>query len=250
MKLETLKDRIQNAETKVEKKTATIAKKQTLLAKKQDKVRKLGVDPDTFDKYQWRTLGEEKGNEVYWLMCDIEHLGEDIERNKKEIPEIQKAIENYKKQVAGEMEKESILLKEIPESMKRMQTELVAKWDEWDMARRNKINEDHIKLEYREWCKKYTFPEREMIYKTDEQIHSENVSDAKFFILQLYYRVKDITGDVTDWSYIELEDGTGFFPTLNGVVVGKMGKATVHSIYAGGWNIQRLHVRVLVKEWK
>jgi hypothetical protein len=36
--------------------------------------------------------------------------------------------------------------------------------------------------------------------------------------------------------------------SINGTVVGDKGKATVYSIIAGGYNIQKAHYRVLVKE--
>jgi len=67
--------------------------------------------------------------------------------------------------------------------------------------------------------------------------------------MDLYRRVKNITGEITDWSGIHAEVGTWGFTVLNGLVAGKQGKCAVESILAGGYNIQRLHVRVLTYEF-
>lgn len=245
MRIETLKDRIQNAENKIERKTNTIAKKEALILKKQDKIRKFGVDPDA-DKF----VIAKTNSEVYWLMCDIDGLKADIIRNNKEIEEIKVNLEKYKEQLTGEVEKESILLKDIPESMKRMQVELVERWDEWDIKRRNQMVYDYKNLSYDDYKKKYRGTDFMFRYKTDEQIHNSNVQDAKYLILDLYYRVKNITGEITDWSGVHATQGSQGFTVLNGFVVGKEGRAEVESILAGGYNIQRLHIRVLVKEYR
>lgn len=65
----------------------------------------------------------------------------------------------------------------------------------------------------------------------------------------MYYRVKKFTGEITDWSGVHACQGTWGMTVLNGYVVGKEGRAFVESILAGGYNIQRLHIRVLVKEY-
>ena len=67
-------------------------------------------------------------------------------------------------------------------------------------------------------------------------------------IINLYYRVRNITGEIVDWSGISAEVGTQGFPVLTGYVIGKEGRAFVETILAGGYNIQRLHIRVLVHE--
>ena len=82
--------------------------------------------------------------------------------------------------------------------------------------------------------------------KSDEQIHDDNVQAAENLIIDLIYRVRNLTGEITDWSNIRATAGTGGFTVLNGTVVGKEGIACVESITAGGYNIQRLHIRVLV----
>jgi len=245
MRIKTLNDRIQNTVTKIEKKSNTIVKKEALIAKKESKIRTLGFDPSA-DRYEVN----KQSSEVYWLMCDIEWLKEDIKRGSKEIEEAKTSLENYRQQLAGEIEKESILLKDIPESMKLMQTELVKRWDAWDIERRNRMKEDYRTLGWKEFSKKYKYSDVQFKDKTDEQIHNSNVQDAKYLILDLYYRVRKFTGEIIDWSGIRATSGACGMTVLNGYVIGKEGRAEIESILAGGYNIQRLHIRVLVKEFK
>lgn len=229
MTIETLNDRLSKANDKVAKKLNTIAKKTALMEKKQNQITKMDDE-----------------REIYGLKCDIKWLQDDINRLNDEIKETKKTITKYEAQLSGEIEKESIFLKDIPESMKAMQTELVEVWDEFDMGRRNTLRAEYFNLGYSQFIRKYSYYEYELISKTDEEIHNSNMKDAKALIINLYYRVRNITGEVTDWSNICAEQGTHGFTVLNGIVIGKEGKAKVESILAGGYNIQRLHIRVLV----
>lgn len=60
--------------------------------------------------------------------------------------------------------------------------------------------------------------------------------------IDLINRVTDVVGEIVDATHLRfgLNDG------INGVVIGKKGKANVQTIDAGGYNIQRYHYRVLV----
>ena len=89
----------------------------------------------------------------------------------------------------------------------------------------------------------YAMPLWEM---DDAKIHAENYAAGRRLILDLLKRVTKITGPVRSWAGLELTRGN-LGPVLNGVVTGEDGKARVESILAGGYNIQRLHVRTLVK---
>lgn len=220
MTITTLNERIAKAKEKVKKKTITMEKKEAKLAE-------MPKDEDGM-KYRY--------GDSFWLSEDIKRLAKEIEATKA-------TIAKYEKQLAGEMEKESLFATEIPEAMKSLQDELVKRWDEYDKEHRDRINQDRKEMDYKAWCRKYSRNEICVVrYKTDEQIHKDNINDAKVMILDLYNRVKAITGEVTDWRGIHAS-GTA----LNGFVIGKEGRAEVESILAGGYNIQRLHVRVLVK---
>lgn len=240
MKLTTVQDRINNAKAKIERKSGTIEKKTKLIEKKTEQLFKLGYSREA----KW-DAAKADSREAYWMICDIENLEDDIIRLQKEIEETKKSLEKYEGQLTGAIERERILLKEIPDSMKRMQQELVEKWDVWDIERRNQMLLDSRILEYHDFLKKYKGQDTQFRWKTDKQIHDANMEDAKALILDLYYRVKEITGEITDWNGIHCESGN-IGCVLNGFVIGKEGRCEIESIYAGGYNIQRLHIRVLV----
>jgi len=229
MKIETLRDRIEKKEAQIEKKANTINKKYDLIVKKQAKAEKA-------DEQDRR-----------WLECEIETLKDDIKRLGNEIKEAQATLEKYKKQLEGEIEKESQFMTEVPEQAKEMEKQLIEKWDESDKDRRQFYRDEAERLGYADFVKKYKYNAWEYRYESDEQIHDRNVKDARTFVLDLLNRTKAITGEIESWAYVHLTVGTNGYPVLNGYVEGKEGRAMVESIYAGGYNIQRLHVRVLVK---
>jgi hypothetical protein len=85
---------------------------------------------------------------------------------------------------------------------------------------------------------------------SEEEIHKSNTTTADALIRNLWTRVKDICTDVTAID-LHLENGNEWEGiVINGTVKGSTGIATVRSIYAGGYNIQKLHIRTLVQEWK
>ena len=233
MKIETLSERIANAENKIGKKQLTIAKKQTLIAKKKQLL-------------ETKYLANSDSPEALTLKWDIEHYTDDISRLEREIAETTLTLDNYRKQLTGLMERVSVLITDMPDVLKGLQDELVERWDKWDMDRRDRIQADYRELDYKEFSRKYTHADVVFKGKSDEQIHDDNLQSAENLIIDLIYRVRKITGEITDWSDICASAGTGGFTVLNGTVIGKEGIAYVESITAGGYNIQRLHIRVLV----
>lgn len=60
-------------------------------------------------------------------------------------------------------------------------------------------------------------------------------------------RVTKVVGEITDVSALTIGNKQG---ELNGIVAGKDGRARVETIMAGGYDVQCLHYRVLVKKLK
>lgn len=83
---------------------------------------------------------------------------------------------------------------------------------------------------------------------SDADIHKENLEAGKRIILDLVNRVTKITGPITSWSGLHLTQGNGGWSVLNGIVDGEDGRAEVETILAGGYNVQKLHCRTLVKK--
>ena len=78
----------------------------------------------------------------------------------------------------------------------------------------------------------------EMNDKLESLLSSEvNKKRADF-----YARCYKVVGDITDASSLHV----GKNGSINGTIVGKLGKAVVETIMAGGYNVQVLHYRVLV----
>lgn len=239
-----LTERIAKATEKMEKKQNTITKKEALIEKKKKAIEKLGFTYE--EMVNEHCNSDSKHDDAVWIACDIKWLYKDIERIKEEIPNIEATIEKYNKQLTGEMEKEELWAKEMPEQFKALKDELVVRWDETDKKRREFYTKRYEELGWKEFYKLYSRANAEMRYMSDEDIHKSNLKDAELLIIDLYNRVKEITGEVTDWSCIHAESGNSGFPVLTGIVHGKDGRANVETILAGGYNIQKLHIRTLV----
>lgn len=225
MTIEMLKDRISKAEERIAKKKVTIEKKRNWIEKKRLTIESGKLTP----------------NEVSWATSDIEMYEDDIQRLEKEIAETEKLVANYHEQLAGTVDRDKIFLTEVPEDFRKIQDELVAKWDAWDMKRREFLKEKYAELGYREFNRQFSFQDYELRCKSDKAIHEDNVKDSKGYVIGLYFRIRDITGKVTDWSELYFNG-----VAINGIIIGEAGRAKVETIEAGGYNIQRLHLRTLV----
>ena len=79
--------------------------------------------------------------------------------------------------------------------------------------------------------------------KLEKIIEDEKVKKYK----DLIERVTKEVGEIVDASDLSIGSKNG---ELNGIIVGKNGKVRIETISAGGYNIQCLHYRVLVKRLK
>ena len=168
-----------------------------------------------------------------------------------------KTLEKYQRQLAAQEAKEATL-NDMPEVLKEFRDNLINRWNRFDEWKKQEIRKEYNSFDYNtseERRKFYSDMNHkwgrgwyEFMHLTSEQIHNSNVKDAETLVMNLLERTAEITGKITNCDSLYLDQDNAGYSIINGVVIGEKGKARVESIGAGGYNIQRYHIRVLVKE--
>lgn len=239
---------IQELQERISKKEQDIAKKEKNLVKY--------VVSDEFtamcDRY-FKT-GDRSELEAYKKSRNAWCLPEYYSK-RRELEDAKATLAKYYKQLEVAKDKANTL-SEMPAVLVEFKDYLIEKWDKYDEWKKATIKEEYktqprgIGQEYHKW--QYEMRNRwgigwyDFMYLTSEQIHNQNVKDAETLVLNLINRTIEITGKIIDCNALYLDQDNSGFTIINGVVIGEKGKARVESILAGGYNIQRLHVRVLV----
>lgn len=216
MTITELKERITKAENKIISKRKTIDK-----------------------KIKWT----EKPFKEKW---EVESLLNDIRRLEREIKDIRTTIDNYKSKIQ-EQEKKENDLQEVKELFNDFIVGIVNRWNEYDINKRDIIESEYKQLSSKEFFKKYNSSDYYFMDKTNEQIEKDNQKSADTLIYNMITRVKEKIGKIIDYSGLYIDSAIEGM-AINGVIIGENGKVRIESIIAGGYNIQRLHVRVLVKD--
>lgn len=219
-KLKKVEASLKAARERTEKRRNTIRKHEEYIKKMEAKLEK---DPGN-DEYEYRIYSRKED-----LRTSLVKLNE--------LEKIEKGWEEKLVKAKAEAEKVSA----IPPKFLKYIEDLTKEWDEWDKNRKETLKKEYYELGYREFIKKYDYAKYTFIWTHEDETHLRNRRASEDLIKDLFARVERYIGTPDDFDYLYVN---GF--NLNGYVSGKGGKVTVHSILAGGYNIQRLHVRVLV----
>ncbi|UNY48820.1 hypothetical protein P9294_gp105 [Bacillus phage FADO] len=282
MKIENLKERIVKAEEKVEKCKKTIERHEKQLKKKQDVLIKKGYDISDLEAIKWNTNGG--GSECYWEVCDVERKMDDIKSAKKKLEIAKETLQNWENKLAVKLEKERFLAGEAPQVIKDFLEEWKKLAHEWHIKRfddyqkfKEKLKNDELKAREElgiergympSTSQKETLIEKELdsssikkrkrlfaglvilqmdeIYDESKRLkYLEEVleKEKKAKMLDLINRINNAVGEITNAEELRIVNGN-----LNGIIIGKEGKAKVETISAGGWNIQCFHFRTLVNK--
>jgi hypothetical protein len=146
---------------------------------------------------------------------------------------------------------------EIPEIFHGYMNDLVQTWNDWDIEERDALRAKGSAAyvhggpyaTVQEECRHIDWDIYHKFYKSDEEINHDNTMTARNLIISLIKRTEKKVGTITDYSMLTVTKGNFMEggAAINGIIKGKNGTVEVRSIYAGGYNIQKLHVRVLVK---
>ena len=77
---------------------------------------------------------------------------------------------------------------------------------------------------------------------SDEDIEKRARRSADAYVMDMIRRVTKKVGTITDYSGLTVKG-----PAINGRIIGDRGSTYVDTITAGGYNIQRLHYRVILR---
>ena len=247
--IDTLQDRITKAQEFITKKESTISKKSVRSEKLQSKLYaeyRLTWNGKILTDKELQDLGFDRDMrwEILNIEWDIDTLESDVKNLQRQLVDKQEKLQEYQSELAEVLDIHNKLEKEVPEAFKQARQELVNSWTEYDINRRNQCMQDRKDMEYKDWKLKWKYSEYLNLQHTDEEFLKINEREADSWLLDLYNRVKEFTGTVTDAHDVRFSG-----KALNGWILGEKGNCCVETILAGGYNIQRLHMRVLVHKY-
>lgn len=240
MNIETLKTRIQNGENKLAKLNAKMERINIALNG--------GSNPYYYSERDQRWTKEE--------IADLEEKLNDYrimleqEMNKESLPKIEvmvRFLQDWREKAYEFYSNEAVALYETY----RKHFDIIQKIEAipWGEERKN-ANKDE-RARYKAETERYS----QLIvsirsfkdpYFNEEKLAKILDEEVKRKYDDLVYRVTKVTGEIVDCSNLKI----GNNGSINGIVIGKNAKANVETIYAGGYNIQCLHFRVLVHRVK
>lgn len=222
--------------------------------------------------YKILTKGEWENVESAYY--NISGYIESIENAQRDIKDKEVTLATYRERLAKAEEKENAL-NNLPACMIEFMNSTIELWDAWDKWKRESVKNAHE--EYYELCEEERKARREhgkdseeakalakeareliesysnfewntLYYLKDDEIHERNVKAGKSLVLDLYNRVAEIVGKFENAENLKVTRGNKDLAVINGTVEGNGRIAKVQSIGAGGYNIQRFHIRTLVHE--
>lgn len=260
---------IEQSKKTLDKVIQDIAKREAMIEKTTEKInvaREKLIDAEVWDADADKHIGDiwqydEKTRDLIWKLEDWIYNNEESNKKLKELEAKRvRAEERYQRDLI-----EQGKIDDLPPILRELKDEIFNKFYGYEMKVWNEIREARAKdkEEYDAECervgrfnavydrknvkamfKKYGEQRvRDLMYQTEADIRKACTRYADGYVMNLIDRVTKYIGQITDYSDLWL---TG--PSINGVIVGERGRVRLETILAGGWNIQCLHNRVLVKK--
>lgn len=180
----------------------------------------------------------------YYRDCAKHELLEQIRNNEAKLEQAKRLDEKEQAAAAKKNDRE-IQLSLIPECLKQFAKRVEAATIE-DKIRIHNYLRTLPYPKYNDRTKEANAIRRDRVEWDEEKVRRQVKRDVEDLVLDLVYRVRSKCGNIISTSNLHI-DYANRGCTINGFVEGDKGNARVESIFAGGYNIQCLHVRVLVK---
>ena len=244
MDLQKTKESLQKAVEKLDKKIALLQKYEDKAVKQRSAIEANGWDPDN----KFCLQGKPGYFDSYWAICEYYETLDSIRRTKSAIEEQNGVVARWREKLEKAMAEAKEQF-ELPEVLSIVRINIYNEWNRYDFERRARLKAEYSNMDHSAFIKKYTYSGYSFMRSTDDEIKNDNDRSSRALILNLWKRVKDITGPVTDVTNLHITNANKFEGlALNGYVIGENGVADLESILAGGYNIQKLHIRTLVHE--
>ena len=284
MDIKTLTEKVQKNEEKLAKKVAFVEKNQVKLEKALKQFESVyGCKYEDFDEESFRKTCNTENYYDYdkWsaysdLSNKIWGYQYSIKNNTKAIEEIKRVLANWQEKLAVEEKKESKrncpIIKEFLNKWESVchhkfmvMFDVFIKAYNKNITRRTRMEEisrcslfsdefrksirDLSDKEYYNFRDTWRFIQKYDCYKAEkfDKVITEVLAKEKIAKYdELISRVESIVGTITNADYLSISPRG----ELNGIIIGDKGKADVHTIDAGGYNIQCYHYRTLIHEIK
>lgn len=259
MKIEDIKVKMDAAYDKWQKRIATTQKFKERANKNWEIIVKNGWDIYLHEDGEfnpWEVKKETGSDKAFDITYKYNDAIDGAKESEKKEPEVEEIYQNWVKKYNDAI-KFTAEVDEMPEIFKETIKMLAEEWTAWDIAKREEIKKAHKAVDdipyegetreehrraYAEFRKLYKYSIEQAYNKTDEEFYKKNEDTATAYMKDLVHRIKNKVGEITNMRNIHFSG-----KALNGMVEGTLGKAYIDTILAGGYNIQRLHYRVLVK---
>ena len=118
MNVEDLRKKVAAAEEKVKKCMKTIERHKAQMEKEGQKLREMGIDPETADKYEFVKNGTEWNQEAYWLLCDYESKKDDIHGAEGKLADALRVLSGWQEKLDIAINEEMVIQEQVPQVIK------------------------------------------------------------------------------------------------------------------------------------
>jgi len=195
-------------------------------------------------------------NKLSDLNWQLNKLNEQLEtqlnkENVPKIPAIEELLNQWEKSYREYIIKCKEILKEKHKAYELAKQEFYKQHPNYNYGSAHCFDKENYKL-YQNSVEKLYF-EYKKYYAThieidwdSEKLEREIILEKQNKRVDLINRVTKVVGEIKDVDHLHFGDNSG----INGKIIGSKCSANVETIYAGGYNIQCLHFRVLIKPIK